>query len=183
MESKDYIAIVALVVSLFTFYWIHLKGSKFVCPPIRKIRIDNFSSGDIIIGFSFALHNSGSADGVIDYVFLDIEGKESKKNRYRFWAYYEKPVNEKENAPKPSIENMPKAFAVSKGNAVVKDFWFSPHDPNYIIKQGKFILSLFAVVIGSNRPKRLLKQEIEIVDIEPGKFVCHGFLFSGKMIK
>ena len=108
MDIGDYLSVVALVISLFTFYWTSIRGSKFVCAPLRYIQFAYPKAGNPLILISVVISNVGARTGIIDYLYLEFS--KSNSQNHKFWSFFEPPNAKPIMVPPISMDDFPSAF-------------------------------------------------------------------------
>jgi hypothetical protein len=173
MDISAYLSVVALAISLFTFYWTSIRGPKFVCASLRYIQFARPIEGHPLILISVVISNVGARTGVIDYLYLEFG--QSGRQTHKFWAYLE-PPNAKPTLTLPtSLENFPSAFAIQPGESVKKLLYFIPDQSDYHFETGLYNLKIKAVAAGRRKSILLQTQSMKVDEIvERGKFIIGG---------
>lgn len=163
MEIKDYISIIALLISVFTFYRNVLRGPRYVSPPMRWLALGFIpGSTTLVVNFPIAITNIGSQTGVVDSFYIELINLISKKTE-KFYAWQEGILTDP-NFKGFGLE-MPTPVALKAGEGAVKHYIFSPDSLEFMYVPGTYKIIVYAYLDNKKRPIKLSQQELEIVDI------------------
>jgi hypothetical protein len=137
----------AFILSLFSFFWVYLRGPKISCDKIRYILLGN-TIENAIIGLWLTFSNVGSSTGVIESIFILLRdplndqitpfiaySKDFDEDDPKVGSPFEKPVPPVALSPNSSIDM--KILFVNEEN---NDFKFSAKEyflNVYLMESGK----------------------------------------------
>ncbi|MEN0064785.1 MAG: hypothetical protein AAGA48_21750 [Myxococcota bacterium] len=155
MSASDVLSLVALLVSLFTWYWTSLRQSV-TAPKPRFVGFSRDSEGNWFMGATLTIINRGSTMLAVD--FLDVEAK-TKQGKFLFNCYSDsESLNEHVSREdvRPDQRKMPHPFVLQPGTSTVKHAVFIARNGAQLA-EGKFVLTFRAALMGRRRPRKLTR--------------------------
>jgi hypothetical protein len=182
MEIKDLIAILALIVSLFTLYWTNLRRARISCSPFRLVRIVIPQKGNPQMRVPFIITNTGGATAVVDYLFLQVNCVDHNDEITTFWA-----LSDEDNPvwmrTSDDLKKLILPFALKPGDSATRNIWFILDKPNFIFNAGKYEIEIFANLAGKKKPKLLQSQKLLLhSNLHIGTDISSGYTHAAEII-
>lgn len=160
--------ILAVVVALFSFWWINLRGPSIICSPIRYMTIMRKRSSSFII-LKFVLSNVGSSSGVIEYIYLKMNRISPDKTEYEFVPFYDGSIVPliNTNTSLSAFDSPVLPFVIENGKCEKNEITFSNELREINLSKGECILELYVCL----RPSHVLLRSL-------GSFVTGRQMFD-----
>jgi hypothetical protein len=173
LETRDFIAVISLFISVLTAYWNIFRGFRFRTPSLRWIAFFRLPDNTIIINFPISITNIGGRTGVIDSFYFDFTNLSTLQTE-RFYSWQETILVGQEF--KGFTAQIPMPIALKAGESTVKYYVFTPDSLDFGYECGQYRLTLYAYINGYRKPKELYIAVIRLLkhNFRGCQFLAHS---------
>ncbi len=178
------IALLAIGLSLFSFYWTSMRRPRYTCADIHNVTL--IEGKYSLIGFWLTITNKGAVVGVIDYVSVTLKRDTDREGQAEFEASWEgydiisKSADFLAKRPDQHIH----AFSVEPGSSVRKFIWFRTKDQDFNFIHGDYDLRVRLDSAEKRRSRTVLRWQFRVVKDLKDRDSRYGARFSrSKMVE